>query len=108
MNANYRDILLHMLNRKILIVTPYSSEDGFSKVELTIHLPLRRKKVRAKHYRITLNKKFSMCYTKNSKSIIREYLDILELIRKEELIAIQFYQIHHECYMLRGLLLREL
>ena len=49
-----------------------------------------------------------MYYITNSKSIIREYLDISEFIRKEELIAIQFYQIHCKGYMLRGLPLRKL
>ena len=91
MNANDRDILLHILNNKILIITPYSYKDKSSKVELTIHVPLPGKKARAKHYRIVLNKDFTMYYITNSRSMTREYLNILELIRNEELIAIQFY-----------------
>ena len=91
MNANDRDILSYILNRNILVITPYSHEDGSSKVKLTIHIPLPRKKARTKHYRIILNKDFSMYYITNSKSMIREYLNIPKLIRKEELIVIQFY-----------------
>ena len=77
-----------MLNKKILIITAYSHEDGSSKVDFTIHILLPRKKVRAKHYRIALNKDFTMYYITNSRSMTREYLNILKLIRNKELIAI--------------------
>ena len=49
-----------------------------------------------------------MHYIVNSESVTREYFNILELIRDEELIATQFYQIHYEGYMLRGIIVKEL
>ena len=88
MNANNRDIISHILNKKILIITPYSHEDRLSKVKLTIHVPLSEKKARVKNYRIILNKDFTMHYITNSSSMTREYLNIPELIRNEELITI--------------------
>ena len=77
-----------MLSKKILIITLYSHEDGLSKVKLTIHVLLPRKKVRAKYYMIALNKDFTMYYIANSRSMRRLYLNIPELIRNKELIAI--------------------
>ena len=87
MNADDRDILSHMLNIKILVITPYS-HDRSTKVELTTHVLLSRKKARTKHYRIALNKDFTMYYITHSKSMTIEYLNIPELIRNKELIAI--------------------
>ena len=87
-NTDNRDILSHILNKIILVITPYSHKDGSSKIELIIHVLLSGKKSRAKYCRIALNKDYTMYYITNSRSITRKYLNILELIRNEGLITI--------------------
>ena len=59
-NTNNRDILLHILDRKILVIRIYSYKNGSSKVQLIFYILLSRKKEIVKYYRISLNEDYSM------------------------------------------------
>ena len=107
MNSDDRNILSHVLNRMIIVVSPYSRKDGSSNIALLIHVLCLGQKARAKYYRICMNKDYSMYYISNTRSMTREYLDILDLIKKEKLFVAQFYSMHYEGLRLESIPSRE-
>ena len=48
MNSDNRDIFSHMLNRKILVVSPCSKSNESLNIALSIHVPIPSKYARAK------------------------------------------------------------
>ena len=89
-----------MLDRMIVVTTPRSHDDGPSNVALTMCVPIRGQKSRAKCCRIFMNSDFIMHWISDDRTMTREYADIPDLIRQEKIFATQFYGAHHEGFKL--------
>ena len=96
MNTDNTSILANILKRSIVVVEPCSRKNGVLNIDFIIYMPLRGNKSRSKRYRLILEKDFSMYYITNSRIMNRVYINIPELIKNDELIAMQFYRIHCE------------
>ena len=107
MNAEDRDILAHVLNKRILVVTLGSSKNGKSKLNLTIHIPILGKKSMSRHKPVVLNKDYTMHYVSDRRSMTREHIDVPEMMKQEKLIVVQNYCYHYDGISLQGISSRE-
>ena len=71
MNCDYRSVIAHVLNKKIVSVTPFAGSDGSSKVEIEMYVPVAGDVARSMHYRLEIRDNNEIHYVMNKRKMIR-------------------------------------